>query len=152
MILSITLALSIFNPAHAENLLSTKTESGVAIQLRGKNLVQISAPIEMTASYGRKAILSEKLELDSDCDSVGLVVEQFSDGDALMAYCRVDSGPTLTFLANLVPPTCREGDLARGTKGKYVCRVNRVTCTYDYNPYTWQEVGVEVMDNNHGCN
>lgn len=140
-----------FGSSATEVIMTTKTEAGEAVKLQGGKVVAISAPITMDAGYGRKAILDQYLELNRDCDGFGLVVEQFIDGDALMAYCRYDSGPTVTYMANLLPPSCKEGVLAKDHNNRFVCRVHKVTCTYDYNPYTWKEVAVDVLDNNHGC-
>lgn len=145
-------ALFLSSAAFANVQMQTKTESGVAITLSGKSPVAIDQPIVMDGGYGRKAILGKDLELDRDCESLGLVVDQFTDGDALVAYCRNDSGPLVTFVANLVPPTCKEGVLAKGSKDHFVCRVHANNCTYDYNPYTWKELSVHPDDNNHGCN
>jgi len=143
------LAFLLASPAFS---MTTKTESGVEVKLSGLKVESIGAPIEMHGAYGRGATLDQYLELaDRECDGYSLRVEQFIDGDALVAYCRHDSGPATTYMAHLNPPSCKEGVLAKDHNSKFVCRVHKVTCTYDYHPYTGKEVAVDAVDNNHGC-
>lgn len=129
----------------------TQTESKVTVTLLGTSVTAVSAPIKMDGGHGRKAVLDRGLRLDLDCETLGLVVQRYTDGDALVAYCHVDSGPTTTFVANLAPPSCREGTLTRDHRGYYICRVRLANCSYDRNPYTWEELAVQPDDNNHGC-